>query len=61
MSEQRCETCKFRKPYTDSVSGKPMNGESQPCTWNGKVPFYVMNNRWVYEDEGKDCPTWHAK
>ena len=62
MSEQRCGTCKYREPYYDSSSHRYMTGLKQPCVWKGDVPFYMaMLNRWVYEDDGKDCPTWHAK
>ncbi len=59
---QRCGTCVHRRPYFDSSIGEYLNGLKKPCAWRGAAPFYMLAlNRWVYEDEGKDCPTWQPR
>ena len=59
---QACGNCWYRKPYFDLYTESYLNGEKQPCTWQGDAPFYMLAlNRWVREDEGKDCIAWHPK
>ena len=65
MSEQRCGTCKwFRELYDSGDCEYPLPQWVKLTVdrlYGTAFPFDPMNVFTMNPDDGKDCPTWHAK
>ena len=62
MAERRCGTCKWWEARPNTPESITPAGECMYIIpmW-AKVDYEFWSPDYLFETEGKDCPTWHPK